>query len=503
MSPQWPHAMKALPNELLILIFNLSIPPEGATFICSSLPRLFSQAMVLSQVCSSWRELTLSTGELWDTITISPVEDEEEGTILPERPLLLHLERSRRMPLAITVSRPFRGLGEKSMSQERFHALLAKNSTRLRHLHLHHLDLLLKVIDLRMLAHKSARANGSNTDSDIQHTLRFPLLESLSFKAPTGDYNQLHSLLQRTSFPSLKSLSILDYTARRPFTQSFSLPYRQIRSLQFRVHEKLILPLYNSTTLPEILSSCSFITKLDLELTANMGYPEALTIPCLTDLTIQLLLTEQAYKGATRILSVVICPALKSLSIRGRPADNIELTYGFLSRRKIQGDLFKDGIIPLLEKSNCALDRLNVHKVLVSSSSLMLLLRARACLTLLHLLFREVEIDFLPSPCSSNLLDQLLAELVAHPNDPGIPVLPPLRTIHITMTGSSQTVASLASIVESRTESLESAVFEIPDHLAAAAGAVLNNDTPVAVKVLGYPSGSIYVGYENRDGCLR
>ncbi|KAJ8090594.1 hypothetical protein PM082_018151 [Marasmius tenuissimus] len=131
-----------LPPEVLARIFSPSVDTpavEDADGFRGPRPptslRPTKHPWVLSQVCRSWRSLTLNTPSLWSFVSFTiPSNDEGEQppAVSPPqyRRLQLQLRRSASTPLDITVEVP----DPNSSSIERFLSLLCYNSPRWRHL---------------------------------------------------------------------------------------------------------------------------------------------------------------------------------------------------------------------------------------------------------------------------------------------------------------------------------------------------------------------------------
>ncbi|KAJ7314379.1 hypothetical protein DFH08DRAFT_895321, partial [Mycena albidolilacea] len=95
--------LRRMPVEIISLIFKFAAPFRSYVMNVKEGP------WVLSAVCSRWRTIALSQPSLWNSFVLNFMDDSDSpgsaGRILPL--VEAHLERSRKLPLAITFF-PFR-----------------------------------------------------------------------------------------------------------------------------------------------------------------------------------------------------------------------------------------------------------------------------------------------------------------------------------------------------------------------------------------------------------
>ncbi|KAL0568761.1 hypothetical protein V5O48_013224 [Marasmius crinis-equi] len=343
-------------------------------------------------------------------------------------------------------------------------------------------------------------------DSNDPNQSPFSLLEALAFKVHgwpfTRDHRKLVNFFQVTPLPALKDLSItyLDVDRSLTFTREFTLPYSQLRNLKFRAHDTI--------ELPHILSSCHSLVTLEMELisrdspTTPTWYNSLMQtpLPNLTDLTMHIYLTEGSYTINDHLLAHLYCPSLLSLTLRGASNSSFVTSEPFLRRSTIHAKLFEHGVVSFLSNSGCTLTHLTIDTISITSRSLFQLLQTPLCSSLLYLCAKEVEpardtlIGFENE--SLNFSEDLFRGLFDSSLVSSLRLLPSLRNLRIKMaTGVNDEIfASLESIPCFRHVSLESVVFEIPDNLTGSLRRDLYKDIAVAMKVVGYPSGKVFVG---------
>ncbi|KAK7463494.1 hypothetical protein VKT23_006841 [Stygiomarasmius scandens] len=83
-----------LPVELLTTIFSLYSPSLSVTH-----SHVFPTTLALSQTCSYWRQVVLSTPKLWSNLSLNLTYDKNDVAILVD----LHLARSEPLPLTLRV----------------------------------------------------------------------------------------------------------------------------------------------------------------------------------------------------------------------------------------------------------------------------------------------------------------------------------------------------------------------------------------------------------------
>ncbi|THH08694.1 hypothetical protein EW145_g2535 [Phellinidium pouzarii] len=119
--------MRKLPFELLNEIFSLTLPPVPS-FKANDCP------MLLTHVCSWWRECATEQSNLWDTIYLpSPVEGLSNGIV---ELCSLWLERSRSRPLSVDFHlasdyQPWKITGDHVFGVQRIVEMLAPHAPRI------------------------------------------------------------------------------------------------------------------------------------------------------------------------------------------------------------------------------------------------------------------------------------------------------------------------------------------------------------------------------------
>jgi len=233
--------LASLPDELFKIIFlYVSVGPTGEVDLLA--------AMRLSLVCRRFREIALSSSELWTNITVVPASP------LPSRFLPICLSRSKDRLLDISAS--FDIADPDSMRRfMRFFALVAPHCHRWRSFKLTYLG-----------GFDSGVMEDSYSDS-----------ESSQLEGYVFDINEVHSLIATLPLPCLQELTIRypgpsytdDLKEERFFTSAYTFP--NLNTVTFQDYIPLPDP---STTFP-------MVNSLDLRLINEKGRRE---IPLLLDL---------------------------------------------------------------------------------------------------------------------------------------------------------------------------------------------------------------------------
>ncbi|KAL0580538.1 hypothetical protein V5O48_001442 [Marasmius crinis-equi] len=489
-----------LPNELLIQVFAYCTV-DGATIVGGPMMpgmTFTSPALRLAHVCSRWRTVAATTPELWARISIFPtpriLNNFAERC---EKYLLLHLNRAEQAPMNIRldIRQSQSEAGRKQLS--RLYTILSRYSSQFRHL------------KMDLIPVESLRKIGIVDHSDSQG-LGIILLESLSFGVPRvgGLEDQLFTaLLNRTSFPNLRSLGIRFFIPGPTFTHEWAFPYAQLRhlSIEISVHSDI----------PHIFTSCSQLKTLRIQLFGTTTSASSQTDPewytsgvkmqlaGLTDLTFDLHLADWGYKVTQQLLSLLSCPSLTSFTLSSSSVYWAEERESIVHLRGIL-DTFYDTVAAFLSRSASRVTSLTLHEARITDRSLKLLLGALPSLQ--DLTIREPRI---PSSnvrstllCGSFLHDFIIAE------DPKLldnNILPALRRLTIEVNGEWCRVAELLvmeSIVLSRLSTgIESAFFGIPEEAAVDEESLsgfrdIQRSSDVAVKVVGQSRKRVFLCYE-------
>ncbi|KAJ8096259.1 hypothetical protein PM082_011406 [Marasmius tenuissimus] len=357
--------------------------------------------------------------------------------------------------------------------------------------------------------------NDSGWEGHPEYTL--PILESLSFSIPsvgTGTYNhsQLQHLLNNTHAPNLKELQVhqCDFWSPSTFTREFTMiPYTQLHSLTFKA--------YSHIDVHHVLSSCPALVSLTITFASKgtrsidpvlpgtlpewyiiptASYP--ISLPMLRALSVTFPLQRVGYDTALPLFTLVTYPSLQTLKLCSDDSKD-------LTDPPHHTEFWETVTEPFTYGTNGKLVRLDLEEVYITDASLKKLLTACSS-TLKELSIRDAGI--LDGSASRSRISELWTclEELGHPE---LDFLPSLRTLRISITAEpceSRILNVIEQAVLSRVAFLESVVLEVPESVLKRSSrdldglVVAQNAGRLAIKVVGYPSGELYVGYKIRQG---
>nr|GAT53346.1 predicted protein [Mycena chlorophos] len=245
-----------LPGEILMLVFAWACAP---TYLVHQ-----STALALSQVCTRWRQLSLSMPELWTAFAVKLPQP------IPDTVLLLHLERSHPIPLSLDVD-----LAEPEANLPIL-ALLLEHATRWADAKLpltrHTLPLLcdarfklLRTLHLRLETTIGYHDDLTALDTPQLHELTLACALPEKLPIPNAHLTSLHLgaaatmdlilFMERYTWPVLQSLSLNPFyqfkIAARPLR-----PFPHLRKLSLAMRDKYsrnpIIDVLNILTLPAL-----------------------------------------------------------------------------------------------------------------------------------------------------------------------------------------------------------------------------------------------------------
>ncbi|KAJ8096254.1 hypothetical protein AAF712_014075 [Marasmius tenuissimus] len=474
------------------------MPLRGTVFYdpsANGLVQVESQPLILSHVCSRWQALARCMPELWASLAIMR-PDNEIFEYHAFKTLLRDLSFDIPLPIKLRPQIEF-----SLDTSTRPGSSLKTVSHRITTFHIPSLQ----VAGWESVAFGIYRAGQGN-----HQRYSLPMLETLAFRtldANTFNYRGLKLLLENTHTPKLKELQVYQHDFRSPttFTREFTtIPYTQLCSLT--------LEAYGHIDLHHILSSCPALASLTIALAetgTRSDHPISTTplsewhtlptarspifLPKLRILSITFSPNHGGYVTVLPLFTIVTYPSLESLTL----ACSTKHIHNTPPHSEFWDTILASFIYGTNKKPVC----LELEQVHITDSSLRKLLTLCAP-TLEGLSLRNSGIfDGMSTKSLGSEVWTCLQDL-GHPE---VDFLPLLRTLRVSVTVGTcwrEILPVIGEAVISRRASLESVVLEMPDAVLKQTSRDLSKlrtaqkKGKVAIKVLGYPSGKVYVGYE-------
>lgn len=318
-----PH--KKLPPEILSQVFNYAF--EGWIHIGLKRNALKTRHMpVSSQVCCRWRQVTLNTRAFWNFIEMTcEIDDLEYSSSI------------------VGSAQNILSLGCNSISLH-----LVDHRTSLVH---HHKNPSIPAL-IHTFSAVAKHIGLSTSSSPLLHEVLglsppfFPVLESVSISNMGSPGRDIRKCSIFNNSPHLASVRITDTNELALVSQpSFELPWVQLQHMHFE----------SPITLSDahlILSRCSNLTHctlhqirsdLDEALVPPSFISGSISLPYLHSLKLHSSLKPGALPKTTPFLGRLLLPSLKVLHFSS-PTDDVWFT----------------GVVPLLKRSSCTLEKLIV-----------------------------------------------------------------------------------------------------------------------------------------------
>ncbi|KAF9063704.1 hypothetical protein BDP27DRAFT_1451142 [Rhodocollybia butyracea] len=356
--------MRKLPNEILLRILHHVCDSVGNRLFdideeagIDSPPIPYLPSMVVSSVCSRWRNLALSSPSLWANLTVVIITYDREPDELGSM-VALYMERSGAWPLKLSV----------------------------------YLERADELCSLGLL---------------LQHTHRW---ESFTYRAPYSV--SFSNKLSQLPFPSLLELdtshfsgresSALDLFEHAPRLHTLATtevpspkaPFNQLKSLHFL----MVMELSSPAELANILNNCPSLKTLSLELKRiDQEVRDPTAQGTWHNITSLAIMEQSAEYGSLTgscsemVFSSLRFPSLTELVVKGRP----QRTYA------------TDPLISFITTSSCIITTFTIYGLSVSDVDLIAALQVMP--SILHLEIDD-KFDFYSyqqSPISSHLMSSL------------------------------------------------------------------------------------------------
>ncbi|KAJ7142878.1 hypothetical protein C8R44DRAFT_692486 [Mycena epipterygia] len=273
------YPVLTLPPEIISRIFVESLPSHGRVR-----PSAYMPPLTLAQICGQWRDIALSTPELWSSVDLAFASRRTpEGSLILNReepnpgahPLLeTWLSRAKGRPLSLTVRSSHEAIPLQILSIILFVSQ-----------QLEHLELQLSSADFRRLQ---------------QNHILFPRLRRLALYIPNVDAPEsLFSLFENT--PTLCNLAFLGRPAWVPRLKRYPL----LTSIELQnIAVQTLFDILNQ--LPQLLHFTAYLDLLD---------PMSPSLPMTTAPYLQSLILTGAPRPATYALESLKLPGLRRLEM--------------------------------------------------------------------------------------------------------------------------------------------------------------------------------------------
>ncbi|KAL0061749.1 hypothetical protein AAF712_011422 [Marasmius tenuissimus] len=446
------HPIHGLPNELLILIFKLTIESESArlSYISPSSTSTPSQSkpLVLAFVCRRWRSIILAIPDLWSHITITSVHEPRRF----QRPLSIHLERSRGASngTQLTIRNDTVGSWNDTLAVLRLVALYSRE---------------LRSLKTRVLT------------SEMWDILQLSSpLDSLCFPIPrsTSQLNTLNDSFRRSplalaslrelAFPAADDIMVRGTLNCDLVSRLSGLPWNQITSLEFATDR-----------VDNFLTFLPALRHLGIELVPTRHVRSEALVPIEIELGISSLKMSLAWEWALShtvvmdFFSNLSCPELHRLEIEHFGYQQKRVVHGIGLREKLE--TFVDGLEAFMARSKCseALTHLVLTKVPLHDDGFVRVLRATC--GVIYLSVQEPSDDYQWIALDGVWIARLCApESVASVILPDIKefLLPNLRDLRIGVAdkwwSKGIIIPTFERIIRSRshTRVLHSAIIDLP-----------------------------------------
>ncbi|KAJ6589947.1 hypothetical protein DFH09DRAFT_1358996 [Mycena vulgaris] len=321
----------SLPPEITQRIFQASLPSTGAPNSTAQQPLSQQAPLLLTQICSDWRDIALDTPELWQSIVV----DRSTGYVNPAM-VRLWMSRAKNHPRDISFATQDPKRGTEFLVESMEHSQQWRD-----------VELCLPLESFSDLA---------------AHHGPFPFLRSLSLSLGSETYNFSLQTITIRGAPLLREMTLTDL----PFLAA-DIAWEQLTTLKMTALESETL-----LAIP-VVRRCSNLVKLEVTIQGRHTSPDPpFTLPSLTALL----------TAGDSIIPFITVPSLEQLDIRGPR---------FLSDM----EPLTDSLRALLERSACPLTCLSfrVPPMITTSALRAFLLVAAAVvkldLTLLELCSRD------------------------------------------------------------------------------------------------------------------
>lgn len=335
-----PSPTQKLPNEVLMYIFNYVSQDNLLQRPFRRSDLVYRPAMVLSSVCSQWRQITLSCSILWSRISLT-IWVGMESQLTPLAMILkLYLERSGNSSLRLTIVT--KGCyDEPDYVASLPLTLLGQHSHRWQYLHFCHLV---------------RRALFSLPDNVHE----FPMLEELEFES--ADIQSLQVFEQAPKLRSLAIESRMYGSSTFPFAPS-RFPFRQLTSLAVSCN----------TEVAKLTECCPNLISLKLRLVGELEESllpnPARPFEHLRSLSF-VVISAQVLDVLNGVLSSLSCPSLTSLTVE---CSDYESSTWVL-----------DVLESFLIRSSCALTGLSIQGFMLPDNDLVTVFKQLSSLTSTH-----------------------------------------------------------------------------------------------------------------------